>query len=63
MDCSLPDSSVRGVLQARILEQVAMPSGHAKREGVNMSSVQYFFFFKVLFKIVKFRKIKIEVFK
>ena len=42
MDCSLPDSSVRGVLQARILEQVVMPSEHAKREGVNMSSIQYF---------------------
>ena len=26
MDCSLPDSSVDGILQARILEQVAIPS-------------------------------------
>ena len=26
MDCRLPDSSVRGILQARILEWVAMPS-------------------------------------
>ena len=26
MDCSLPDSSVHGVLQARILEWDAMPS-------------------------------------
>ena len=26
MDCSLPGSSVRGILQARILECVAMPS-------------------------------------
>ena len=25
MDCSLPNSSVRGILQARILEQVAIP--------------------------------------
>ena len=25
MDCSLPDSSVCGILQARILKQVAMP--------------------------------------
>ena len=25
-DCSLPDSSVQGILQARILEWVAMPS-------------------------------------
>ena len=26
MDCSLPGSSVHGILQARILERVAMPS-------------------------------------
>ena len=26
MDCSLPGSSVRGILQAKILEWVAMPS-------------------------------------
>ena len=26
MDCSLPGSSVRGILQARILEWVAIPS-------------------------------------
>ena len=26
MDCSLPDSSVQGILQARIMEWVAMPS-------------------------------------
>ena len=26
MDCSLPGSSVRGILQARILEWIAMPS-------------------------------------
>ena len=26
MDCRLPGSSVPGILQARILEQVAMPS-------------------------------------
>ena len=25
VDCNLPDSSVHGILQARILEQVAMP--------------------------------------
>ena len=25
VDCSLPDSSVRGVLQARILQWIAMP--------------------------------------
>ena len=26
MDCSLPGSSLRGILQARLLEWVAMPS-------------------------------------
>ena len=26
MDCNLPDSSVHGILQARILEWVSMPS-------------------------------------
>ena len=26
IDCSLPDSSVHGILQSRILERVAMPS-------------------------------------
>ena len=29
MDCSLPDSSVCGILQTRILEWVAMPSSSA----------------------------------
>ena len=41
MDHSLPDSSIRGILQARILEQVAMTLGHAIREGVSISSIQY----------------------
>ena len=63
MDCSLPDSSVRGILQARILEQVAMPSGHAKREGVSMSNIQYFKKKNFYPELLNFRKIKIEVFK
>ena len=29
MDCSLPGSSVHGILQARILEWIAMPSSRA----------------------------------
>ena len=29
MDCSLPDSSVHGILQARLLEQVAISSSKA----------------------------------
>ena len=33
MDCSLPGSSVRGILQARILERVAIPffNNHTKQ--------------------------------
>ena len=39
MDCSLPGSSVRGTLQARILEWVALPSsrGIFPTEGSNLS--------------------------
>ena len=33
MDCSLPGSSVHGILQARILEWVAMPSWTAARQA------------------------------
>ena len=29
MDCSLPGSSVHGILQARMLEWIAMPSSRA----------------------------------
>ena len=36
MDCSLPDSSVHGILQRRILEWVAMPSS---RDRTRVSSV------------------------
>ena len=32
MDCRLPDSSVRGILQARILEWVAMPSSRGSSQ-------------------------------
>ena len=37
MDCSLPSSSVHGILQARILEWVAMPSsrGFSLNQGLN----------------------------
>ena len=34
MDCSLPDSSVHGILQARILECVAMPSSREVRRSL-----------------------------
>ena len=39
VDCSLPGSSVRGVLQARILEYFAMPSGGLPSPGVESMSV------------------------
>ena len=42
MDCSLPGSSVHGVLQARILEWVAMPSSRGSsrpRDGTRISYV------------------------
>ena len=38
VDCSLPGSSVRGVLQARILEYFAMPSGGLPSPGVESMS-------------------------
>ena len=42
MDCSLPASSVHGMLQARILEWVAMPSSRGSsrpRDGTHVSDV------------------------
>ena len=33
MDCSLPGFSVHGILQARILEWVAMPSSRVSSHG------------------------------
>ena len=43
MNCSLPGSSVRGILQARILEWVAMPSSRdLPNPGIEpMSHVSY----------------------
>ena len=39
MDCSLPGSSVHGILQARVLEWVAVPSskGSSRRDGTQVS--------------------------
>ena len=42
MDCSLPDSSVYGISQARILEWVAMPSSRGSsrpKDGTQSLSV------------------------
>ena len=47
MDCSLPGSSVHGILQARILESVAMPSSRVSswcRDGTWVSCIAGSFF-------------------
>ena len=47
MDCSLPGSSVRGILQARILEWVAIPFSRASsqpRDGTQVSCTAAGFF-------------------
>ena len=41
MDCSLPDSSVHGILQARILEWVAMPSSRGSFQPRDRTPVSY----------------------
>ena len=39
MDCGMPSSSVRGILQARILEWIAMPSSRGSSDpGIKLSS-------------------------
>ena len=43
VNCSLPDSSVHGILQARILEWVSMPSSRGSsqpRNGTQVSALQ-----------------------
>ena len=47
MDCSLPCSSVHGILQVRILEWVAMPSSRGSsqsRDGTQVSCIAGVFF-------------------
>ena len=39
MDCLLPDSSVHGILQTRILEWVAMPSSRGSSQSRNQTGV------------------------
>ena len=41
MDCSLPGSSVHGILQARILEWVAMPSSRGSSQPNNWTCISY----------------------
>ena len=42
MDCSPPGSSVHGILQARILEWVAMPSSKGSSPRTNQTHISYF---------------------
>ena len=41
MDCSLPGSSAHGILQARILEWVAMPSSRRSSPPRDQTHVSY----------------------
>ena len=41
MDCSLPGSSVHGILQVRTLEWVAMPSSRRTSQPKDRTSVSY----------------------
>ena len=41
MDCSQPGSSVHGILQARVLERVAMPSSRGSSQPRNQAHVSY----------------------
>ena len=41
MDCSPPDSSVRGILQARILEWVVMPSSRGSSQSRDQTLISY----------------------
>ena len=41
MDCSLPGSSVHGILQARILEWTAISTGDLPDQGLNLGLLHY----------------------
>ena len=41
MDCSLPGSSVQGILQARILERVAMASSRGSSQPRDQTHISY----------------------
>ena len=43
MDCSLPGSSVHGILQAQILEWVAVPSSRGSSRPRDQTHVSYVF--------------------
>ena len=44
IDCTLPGSSVHGILQARILEWVAMPPSRGSSRPRNQTCIPYIFF-------------------
>ena len=51
MDCSLPGSSVHGILQARVLEWVAMPFSRGSSQPKDRTQVSHIvgrFFTKIL---------------
>ena len=41
MDCSPPGSSVHGIFQVRVLEQVAMPSSRGSSQSRNQTRISY----------------------
>ena len=45
MDCSLPDSSVQGILQARILEWVAIPFLRRSSQPRNLTQISWIAWF------------------
>ena len=47
MDCSLPGSSVHGILQARVLEWVAMPSSRVSSQPRDRTQVSHIAFFTI----------------
>ena len=44
MDCSLPGSSIHGILQARILKLVAMPSARGSSNPGDWTHASYIFY-------------------
>jgi len=43
MNCRLPSSSIHGILQARILEQIAMPSSRGSSQLRDQTCVSYIY--------------------
>ena len=56
MDCSLPDSSVHGIFQARVLEWVAFAFSVGYLEVCFLNSMCFFFFFYSFFFLMSVAK-------